>query len=591
MVSTMDARRQPSGLALSRDGRSLYVSNSGDDTVSEVDVAGRRIRRSVSLRPAKDALFGQMPMDVSLSPDGAWLYAACGGANAVAAIRLPSFKVAGYIPGGWGPIAALRASNTLIVASSKGEGSRWKNKNGVFGVHRSVGMVQLIPGADGLDLAALTRTVAANNRWVGAELPARKGIAAVPVPERVGEPSVFKHVVYIIKENHTYDADLGDLKEGNGAPSLVSFGRKVTPNEHALAREFVLLDNTYASGTNSAEGHNWTDSSIANGYMEQSYDAYQRSYGSDDPLDYSPKGFLWTAAIRAKRSLRVYGEGGNHPIIRDPATGKRPTWTQLWNDRKNGTHRYEMRSNTDRKALKPYMHPVYISFPQILSDQWRADVYLKDMAAFEKSGHMPALSILGLPNNHTSGTKPGMPRPRAAVADNDLALGRIVEGISHSRFWKDTLILVVEDDSQHGVDHVDGHRTLAFCASAYTRRGAVVSVPYNHTSLVRTIELVLGLPAMTRFDRTATPMTACFTTKADLRPYAHRPNRVPLDEMNPRLSALKGEALRLAKASMALDFSEVDRANPTILARAAWQQQHPTRPFPWSHFHPPAEDD
>lgn len=590
-AETIEAGRQPAGLALSPDGRRLYIANSDDDTVNEVDTATRKRTRSLSLRPEDDPIFGQMPMDAAVSPDGTRLYISCSGANAVAVVRLSTFQVDGYIPAGWGAIAARPVGQALVVASSKGEGSRWKNKKGAYAVHRSVGMVQFIPNAGALDLPALTRTVAHNNRWAGAELPARKGAKPVPIPERVGEPSVFKHVVYIIKENHTYDADLGDMPEGNGDPDLVSYGEKVTPNEHALSRQFVLLDNTYSSGTNSAEGHQWTDSAIANAYMEQEYTNYQRSYGSSDPLTYSPKGFLWTSAIRKGTTLRVYGEGGNHPVIRDKVTGKTPTWSQLWEDRKAGANKYEIRSFTDKKALRPYMHPVYISFPQIVSDQWRADVYLKDLEGFEKTGRMPALSILALPDNHTSGTKPGMPRPASAVADNDLALGRIVDGISHSRFWKDTLILVIEDDSQHGVDHVDGHRTVAFCISPYTRRGQVVSVPYNHTSLVRTIGLVLGFPAMTRFDRTATPLTACFSSVPDFSPYTHKPNQTPLDDLNPPLSALKGEALALAKASMRQDFSEVDRADFTVLARAAWSQQNAGRPFPWRYFHPPAHDD
>jgi len=220
----------------------------------------------------------------------------------------------------------------------------------------------------------------------------------------------------------------------------------------------------------------------------------------------------------------------------------------------------------------------------LVSDQWRADQYLADLKSFEASGEMPALSILLLPNDHTTGTRPNYPTPRAAVADNDLAVGRIVEALTHSKFWKETLILVIEDDSQLGTDHVDGHRTIAFCVSPYTKRGAVVSEVYNHTSLLRTMELVLGLPAMNRFDRTATSMTACFTDKLDDTPYTHVANRIPLDELNPPVAALRGERKRFALACTKLDWSDVDRADASVVARSVWQVQRPGEPFPWKFF-------
>jgi hypothetical protein len=399
-------------------------------------------------------------------------------------------------------------------------------------------------------------------------------------------------VVFIIKENHTYDSTLGDVKEGNGDPNLCTFGEEVTPNQHALAREWVLLDNTYTSGTNSADGHQWTVSAVANGYMEQNYSAHVRSYPYDggDALAYSPQGFLWNAAVKAGRSLRVYGEFVNRPRVVERGTSRVPHWKELWDDYQAGGHKFEITSGTDNAALRPYLHPHFIGFPTIVSDQWRADQYLADLHKFEAENSMPNLSILLLPNDHTTGTKAGYPTPRAAVADNDLALGRIVEALTHSRFWKETLILVIEDDSQLGMDHVDGHRTIAFCVSPYTRRGAVVSEVYNHTSLLRTMELVLGLPAMNRFDRTATAMTACFSKEADVRPFTARKNQVPLDELNPPASALKGESKRWALACEKLDWRDLDRADPKIVARAVWAAQRPGEPFPSRFFHPPDDD-
>jgi hypothetical protein len=237
------------------------------------------------------------------------------------------------------------------------------------------------------------------------------------------------------------------------------------------------------------------------------------------------------------------------------------------------------------------MHPEFIGFPSIVSDQWRADVFNKDMDRFEAEGKMPNLSIMLLPNDHTSGTREGTPTPRATVADNDLALGRIVERISKSKFWSKTLILVIEDDSQLGVDHVDGHRTTALCISPYTRRGVTVSEQYNHTGFIRTMGLVLGLPALNRFDATATPLTKCFTSKADVRPYTAKKNRIPLDEFNPKVASLTGIAKQLAIACGKMDWEHVDRADGQIVTHAVWIATKPGKAFPLADFRPVADTD
>lgn len=592
-ASTIQAGRQPSAIAFTRDGSKAWIANSDGDTVSLLDTRTRKLARTITMRPPEDPGFGQMPTSLALSADEKTLYVACGGANAVAVVSATAGRITGYLPTGWFPIALAERGGHLYVASAKGLGSRLASAKGGYNVHSTVGTVQFITQSDRRDLALQTRRVAENNRWGMLELPARPGVKPRPVPDRVGEPSVFKHVVYIIKENHTYDLDLGDMPEGNGDKSICLFPQRVTPNEHAIARQFVLLDNTYTSGTNSADGHQWSDSAVANAYMEQNYNAHSRSYPYDggDPLAYSPAGFLWTSAVKKHRTVRVYGEFVNKPRVQDPATGREPTFSECWKDYKAGGHRYKVTADTDNAALKPLLHPHYIGWPVILPDQWRADLYLADVAKWQRTGNMPNLSILLLPCNHTNGTDPGYPTPEASVADNDLALGRIVEGISKSRFWKDTLILVIEDDSQFGLDHVDGHRTVAFCVSAYTKRGAVVSEAYNHTSLLRTMGLVLGLPAMNRFDRTATPMTACFTSEPDLRPYAARPTNIPLDQMNPSRTALRGESRRLADASHRLDWSGADRADVTVVAQAVWHSIRPNERFPGAKFHPNVDKD
>lgn len=585
--------RQPSGAAFTSDGKRLVVADSDSDTVSVVDVDRAVRTQVVSVRPEEDSGFGQMPTDVALSGDGRTLFVACGGLNAILVADFDSeIRARGFIPTAWYPIAVAQREGTLFVACSKGVGTRLESKSGRWGPHDSVGVIQTLKESDRSDLAALSRQVAENNRW-NREQPARPGIAAVPVPERVGEPSVFRHVVYIIKENLSYDSLFGDVEKGRGDPTLCMFGAEVSPNHHKLAEEFVLLDNAYASGTNSADGHQWTSSSVANAYSEQNYNAHSRSYPYDggDPLAYSPEGFLWTSAVKAGKSVRVYGEFVNKPKIAHRETGKAGTWTQLWKDYRSGAGEYSITADTDNAALKPLLHPNYIGFPTLVSDQWRADQFLGDLARWETAGDMPDLCILLLPNNHTTGTRAGYPTPRAQVADNDLALGRIVDALTHSRFWSDTLVLVLEDDTQLGLDHVDGHRIPAFCISPYTLRGEVVSETYDHPSFLRTIGLVLGLPAMNRFDRTATPLAGCFTASADRKPFVHVPNRIALDEMNPEPSSLSGVARELALACSKLDWSDIDRADPETVTRAAWVSVFPERPFPEDRYRPVVDDE
>ncbi len=588
-ATLVEAGRQPGGMAFSPNGNMLYVASTDDDTLVSLDIAAKKVTRAVTLRPSADPGFGQIPTDVAVSADGKTLFVSCGGANAVAVVDAASGKIKGHIPTGWFPIALRIRDGNLVVASSKGLGSRVKRQNGSYGVHGTVGMVQFLHGILQNYLADYSQKVAQNNHWGRLERSARSGQPPLPVPERVGEPSVFKHVVFIIKENQTYDGILGDMKEGNGDPKLCTFPEEVTPNHHALARQFVLLDNTYTSGTNSADGHQWTVSGVGNAYIEQNYAAHVRSYPYDggDPLAYSPQGFLWTAALAKGKTVRVYGEFVNKPSIKHRTTGRSGSWKALWDDYKKGMKNYEITSGTDNAALRPHLHPNYIGFPSTVPDQWRADQFIADVDRFEKTGKMPDLCILLLPNDHTMGTGTSTPTPRASVADNDLALGRMVERISKSSFWKETLILVIEDDSQFGLDHVDGHRTVALCISPYTKRKTVIRERYNHTSFLRTMGLVLGFPAMNRFDRTATPMVACFTPTPDFTPYTRLPNRIPLDEMNPQRTTLTGEARRLAEACDKLDWSDVDRADAETVTRAIWNSQYPNHPFPAAYYHPP----
>lgn len=592
-TTEVPVRRQPSGLCFLEGGAKLAVAESDSDSVSILDVAGKTVVGNLSVRPEQDPEFGQMPTDLVAGADGRRLYVLCGGLNAIAVVSLGAEpKVEGYVPTAWYPISIARQGDRLFVACAKGIGSRPADKKTRYGVHDSVGALAAIEPGDLRDLRALTARVAKNNRWTDT-LAARRAVPPVPIPARVGEPSTFKRVVYIIKENLTYDAVLGDLKQGKGDPALCMFPEEVTPNTHRLAREFVVLDNFYISGTNSADGHQWVSSSIANAYSEQNYASNARSYPYDggDPLAYSPKGFLWNAAHAAGHRVRIFGEFVNEPKLTNPTTGKTPSWKECWEDYASGRRQILVEAKTDQHSLRPHLQPNYIGFPMNWPDQARADVFLEELAKWERDGAMPALTMLLLPNDHTAGTNPAFPTPRAMSADNDLALGRIVEGITKSSFWKDTLILVVEDDSQLGVDHVDGHRSLALVVSPYTKRGATVSEMYDHTSFARTIGLVLGLPPMNRFDRVGRPLFECFVPKPDVKPYTHLPARIALDEMNPPRQALKGEALRHALASERLDIDEPDRMDPEASTRAVWFSAMPGRPFPERHYRPTKDDD
>jgi hypothetical protein len=396
----------------------------------------------------------------------------------------------------------------------------------------------------------------------------------VPVPQRHGEPSVFKHILYVVKENRTYDQLFGDMKEGNGDANLCIFGEEVTPNHHALARQFTLLDNFYCSGVLSADGHSWTDAAYVTDYLEKAFGGFTRSYPDDgrDPLAFPSTGFLWDNALRHKKTLRVYGEF----VAEAPYTPPGTTWTDLYNDHKNGTRKVPIRIKVNLKTLEPHTHPTYPYFPLTAPDAYRADLFLEDLREFEKKGEMPNLIHMSLPCDHTEGTRPNFPTPRAMVADNDLALGRIVEAVSKSKFWKDTCILVVEDDPQNGFDHVDGHRTVALAISPCTKRKYVDHTLYNQTGMVKTIELMLGLPPMNQLDLSATPMRNCFQAAPDLTPYTCVPNKIKLDEMNPPLEKLQGAARYWAEKSLALNLDEGDKADEDTLNRIIW---HATRGY------------
>ena len=509
---------------------------------------------------------GMTPSALALSPHSDRLYVVCSDANAVAVVNISEerSRVEGFIPTGWYPTAARALPDgTLVVLNSRGLGSH-PNPRGPNParkpepVHEGlesreyVGRIQTgtasyIQPFDDDQLQAYTRTVFANS-------PYRDEKLTVPSPF----PPI-EHVIYIVKENRTYDQVLGDMKEGNGDPSLVLFGEKVTPNEHKLARQFVLLDNFYVNSDVSADGHSWATAAIATDYIVKMWpnsyagrrDTYD--YEGQEPTAVPPAGYLWTSAAGAGLSMRNFGYMvGNRPKPADDGT----------------------QVATVRDAVLSHVtNRFYRGFDLDYPDVDRVRVFLREFAEYEKSGQMPRLIVMRLGNDHTYGLEAGKLSPFSLAADNDYALGMLVEAVSKSRFWPHTAVFVLEDDAQNGPDHVDSHRSPAFVISPYVKHRAVDSSLYNTTSVLRTIELMLGLRPMTQFDAAARPLSAAFQASPETAPYVAEKPRVPLDERNPANTAA---AIRTAR----LDFSQEDRADDDELNDILWTALKGSHPPP-----------
>jgi YVTN family beta-propeller protein len=581
----------PSGMAVAPDGKFVVVANASSDTLSVIDTSTRKVVETISTKPAERLLFGSAPNALTFSADGRRLFASNGTNNSIAFVDFapPHSKLLGCVPTGWYPagLAFDATRGALYVANIKGIGSRnrsWEGQrkvNGkvVFGYnsHDKQGTLSFIKVPTAGQLSEQTQIVLSNNRrkeMENAFSPVRADVSPRPVPERHGEPSVFKHVVYIIKENRTYDQVLGDVKRGEGDPSLCIFGKEITPNTHKLVDEFVLLDNFNCSGVCSADGHQWTDEAYVTDYLEKSFGGWPRSYPypGNDAMAYAPSGFLWDNVLAHEKTLRIYGEFTTAKMVwKDPKRAGNPKFMDLYRDFVQNKGQINVVVTPGIKTIEPYLCPTAAGFTLTIPDVHRAGQFIDELHGCEKKGELPNLMMMILPNDHTSGTRPGMPSPESAVADNDVALGRIIEAISHSKFWKDTCIFVVEDDPQMGFDHIDGHRTVALVVSPYTRRNVVDSTNYNQTSMVRTIELILGLPPMNQIDASATPMNSCFMEKADMTAYSSVPNIVPLDRLNPEMSEIKeARARHWAEESVKMNLDEVDKADENIFNRVLW---------------------
>lgn len=591
-----------SALTLSPDRRYLVCANAASDNLSVIDTRTDEVVETIWVKRSPADLFGASPNALCFTPGGKWLLVANGTQNAVAVVEFKPEKkksqIKGLIPVGWfpGALGWHQSQHQVWVANIKGiaDRPRTDSRSGLtgFNTHQYYGSVSVFPLPKKAELKRLTNLVFENfhrERIEAALKRPRPRHKAKPIPARIGEPSLIKHVVYIIKENRTYDQVLGDIPEGNGNPSLCIFGEEVTPNQHKLVREFVLLDNTYCSGILSADGHQWSTTAFGTDYLERSFAGWPRSYpdgmGEDDvdALAYAPTGFIWDNCRRHDISIWNFGEFAIPELKwRDPTKKGQPSWKDCWQEYLEEKGEVVIGSRPGIPSIADFTPTDYIGWSMEVPDVWRARYIKNQIEKWEAEGEMPALILICLPVDHTSGTRAGYPTPRAAVADNDLALGQIIEALSHSRFWPDMLIMAIEDDPQNGFDHVSGYRTTAYLAGPYVKRGQVIHTQYNTTSLLRTIEQILGIPPMNQFDATATPMFDCFTDQPDLRPFVAVPNRIPLDELNPEPKQISNSLLRKnAQISAKLNFKRVDACPEDVLNRIIWHSvKGPHAPYP-----------
>ena len=583
--------QHPTEMLLSADEKTLYVACANSNHVTVLDTAdGKQLEViSSALYPNSDP--GSTPNSIALSPDGKVLFIANADNNNIAVIDVSErgrSRALGFIPAGWYPTSVRAGKDRLYVANGKGLGPK-ANRVGprpgneapkslreyIGGLFQ--GTLAEIPYPSPMEMAAYTKTAFRCSPLRADKLPVSKPREANhPLPLEVGGNSPIKYCLYIIKENRTYDQVFGDISGANGDPDLCIFPERVTPNHHALAKQFVLLDNFYVESEVSADGHEWSMAAYATDFVEKTWPLMYRG-SREGKLKYpsegnftiaaSAGGYLWDRAAEAKVSYRSYGEFiANPQKTGDPATAK-------------------------VKSLEGHFDPYFHGYDLDYSDQKRADRFIAELQRFEKEGGLPQLQILRLPNDHTSGTAVGKLTPTAMVADNDLALGRVIEACSASKFWKEMAIFVVEDDAQNGSDHVDAHRTVALVISPYCRRGVVDSSLYSTASMLRTMELILGLKPMSQFDAAALPMYNSFQPELNVTAYKHAPAQVPLDTRN--LADAYG-----ANLSATFDLSKEDAADDLLFNEVIWRSvRGPNSPMPapvragFVFVHPEKEED
>jgi YVTN family beta-propeller protein len=567
--------RHPSAMLLNADGSRLFVASGSTDAIAVVDTRSQRVIATLNdSSPAPGE--GSTPNALALSPDGKRLFVAEADNNAIGIFDLSASTsgisgptgndaLAGRIPTGWYPAGVLADANDLLVINAKGRGTapnrgHWQPGQPMpphtpeYTLGQINGTLTIInqPSPSATELQALSNRVAAANGWNS--------------PRQAKNYPPFEHVIYIIKENRTYDQVFGDLSQADGDTSLVFFPRSVSPNHHALAERFGIFDRFFVNAEVSPDGHNWSMAAYVTDYAEKTipshYSSRGRSYDyqglnrdtiPEDDVAEPSSGYLWNLAQRAGITYRDYGE---FVAEADDPPGASSTVSTV----------------ATKKALVGHTNTAYSGWNLDIPDQARADVWIREFQQFVQTGQMPALEILTLPNDHTSGARAGKPTPRAYMADNDLALGRIVEALSKSPFWKNTVVFVLEDDAQDGPDHVDSHRSPLLVISAYNR-GKVLHRFANTTDILATIEDILGLAPMSQFDHFGRPLREIWESTPDLTPYTPLHSSIPLDQKNPPRTAL-------AKASEKLALQKVDMADENLFNRILWASIKGDAPYP-----------
>lgn len=547
---------RPNEMVLSRNGRYLFVANGNDNSCSVIDLKLGKPVETIATSLYPDAPAGSTSNSLALSADEKTLFIANADNNCLAVFDVTqpgNSHSKGFIPTGWYPTSVRVIGRRLFVANGKGftsmanpkgpnpiskkdESSRHQGNarkdmpvqyiGGLF-----KGTLSIFEVPDKKLLATYSQAVYRNTPYNKQKETETAGEPGNPIPSKLGQPSPIKYVFYIIKENRTYDQVLGDVKEGNGDSSLCIFGQRITPNQHALVKEFVLLDNFYVDAEVSADGHNWSTAAYANDYVEKTWPtSYGGRGGSYDyegsrPIAYPKKGFIWDYCQRAGVSYRTYGE-------------------------------FSEKGKASIPVLKGHVSPHYPGFDLSFKDIDREKIWEQEFDSLVAANALPQFNSIRFGNDHTSGLRKGAYSPFAAVADNDLAVGRFVEHLSHSPVWKQSAVFILEDDAQNGADHVDAHRSTAYLISPYVKRKTVNHTMYSTSGLLRTIELILGLPPMSQYDAAANPMWECFTAQPDLTPFTAKPANVNLEERNVvwNESARRSEKFNLTKEDSAPDL-------------------------------------
>ncbi len=554
----------PNDICITQNGKYLFVANANDNSVSIIDIPSKKVIETLSTSLYPDAPQGSTTNGLALSPDEKTLYIANADNNCLSVFDVsePGHSVSkGFIPTGWYPTAVKAVGNKIFVTNGKGFSS-FPNPYGPNPARKSdkvtyqqgdttkvreeqyiggllIGTMSVINVPDEKQLAGYSQQVYKNTPYTKRRETESQGEAGNPIPQKVGESSPIKYVFYVVKENRTYDQVLGDIAEGNGDTSLVLFGEKITPNQHKLAREFVLLDNFYVDGEVSADGHNWSLGAYATDYLEKnwvtSYGGRGGSYPGEGEVEIAnnKNGFIWNDCARAGVSFRTYGEFA-----------------------------------TDYKANIPVLEnhfcPYFTSWDLKVRDTTRFSQWKREFDSLVAVNALPQMNTLRFPNDHTEGLAVGRPTPFSHAADNDLAVGMFIDHLSKSAIWKESVVFIVEDDAQNGPDHVDAHRSPAYVAGPFVKRNFVDHTSYTTSGILRTMELILGLPPMSQYDAAATPLYRCFTSIPDETTFNHLPAQVDLTERNTAVN-------KLSEKSAAFNFSKEDAINDAEFNEVLWK--------------------